>query len=181
METKIEKEFIDVVNKQVLSYKSLAEKAINQIDEKALFIIPNENSNSIAMIMQHIAGNMLSRWTDFRITDGEKEWRNRDLEFEQNYHTKDELMAFWNKGWACYISALESIQPHEILNTLKIRGEAHTIMAAIHRQLAHYPYHIGQIVYLCKLLKDKEWDTLSIAKNKSQAFNKNTFNENNNV
>ncbi len=179
METSIAKEFLRTLIKQSLYYQSVADRAIAQIEDKQLFIVPNENSNSIAMIMQHIAGNMLSRWTDFRTTDGEKEWRNRDSEFEQNYHSKDELIAFWNKGWACYLSAIESIQAHELINTLKIRGEAHTIMDAINRQLAHYPYHIGQIVCLCKFLKDQEWETLSIAKNKSQAFNQDAFNKNN--
>jgi hypothetical protein len=175
METEIEKEFIEVLNKQVLSYKSLAEKAIAQIDEPALFIVPNENSNSIAMIMQHLAGNMLSRWTDWKTTDGEKAWRDRDTEFEAIIQTQKELIAFWNKGWDCYLSAMQNLQSSDLMVDVYIRGERHTLMAAAIRQLVHYPYHIGQIIYLCKLLKDKEWDTLSIAKNKSKAFNENRF------
>jgi hypothetical protein len=167
----IESEFLRTTIKQSYYYQSIANKALAQIDEKLLFTVPNENSNSLAMIIQHLAGNMLSRWTDFRTTDGEKEWRNRDSEFEPNNQSKDQLMDFWNKGWACYLSAIESIQPEELLNTLKIRGESHTYIDAMHRQLAHYPYHVGQIVFLCKLLKDSEWNTLSIAKNKSKDFN----------
>jgi hypothetical protein len=168
METAIEIEFLKTLIKQSYYYQSIANKALEQIDDKLLFVIPNENSNSLAMIMQHLAGNMLSRWTDFRTTDGEKDWRNRDTEFEQNEHSKTQLLDFWNKGWACYLSAIESIQPHELMHSLKIRNESHTYISAIHRQLVHYPYHVGQIVFLCKLLKDSEWNSLSIAKNKSE-------------
>ncbi len=175
METTIEIEFLRTLIKQSYYYQSIANKALEQIDESMLFVLPNENSNSLAMIMQHLAGNMLSRWSDFRTADGEKTWRERDTEFEPNYHSKNELMAFWNKGWACYLSAIESIQPEELLNTLKIRGEVHTYVDAVHRQLAHYPYHVGQIVFLSKLLKEKEWHTLSIAKNKSKDFNNEKF------
>jgi Protein of unknown function (DUF1572) len=175
METAFAKEFLRTTIKQSYYYQSIANKALEQIDEKLLFVVPNENSNSLAIIMKHLAGNMLSRWTDFRTTDGEKEWRNRDTEFEQNDHSKLQLMNFWNKGWVCYLSAIESIQPEELLNTLKIRGESHTYIDAIHRQLAHYPYHVGQIVFLCKLLKDGEWESLSIAKDKSREFNDGKF------
>jgi hypothetical protein len=171
----IETEFLRTLIKQSYYYQSIANKALEQVDDKMLFVVPNENSNSLAMIMQHLAGNMLSRWTDFRTTDGEKEWRNRDAEFEPNKYSNVQLMDFWNKGWACYLSAIESIQPEELLNTLKIRGESHTYIDAMHRQVAHYPYHVGQIVFLCKLLKDGEWDTLSIAKNKSKDFNNEKF------
>jgi Protein of unknown function (DUF1572) len=174
----IEIEFLRTLIKQSYYYQSIANKALEQIDESLLFVIPNDNSNSLAIIMQHLAGNMLSRWTDFRTTDGEKEWRNRDTEFESNEHSKAQLIDFWNKGWACYLSAIESIQPAELLHTLKIRGEAHTYIDAIHRQLAHYPYHVGQIVFLCKLLKTGEWDSLSIAKNKSNDFNDKKFKNN---
>jgi Protein of unknown function (DUF1572) len=171
----IESEFLITTIKQSYCYQSIANKALEQVDDKMLFVVPNENSNSLAMIMQHLAGNILSRWIDFRTADGEKEWRNRDAEFEPNDYSKSQLMDFWNKGWACYLSAIESIQPEELLNTLKIRGESHTYIDAMHRQLAHYPYHVGQIVFLCKLLKDSEWDTLSIAKNKSKDFNNEKF------
>jgi hypothetical protein len=127
------------------------------------------------MIMQHLAGNMLSRWTDFRTTDGEKDWRNRDSEFEQTFSNKKDLMLFWDKGWHCYLEAMKTLQPNELLNSVYIRGEKLTIIDVVNRQLMHYPYHIGQIVYLCKFLKDGEWQTLSIAKNKSKDFNQEMF------
>jgi hypothetical protein len=129
------------------------------------------------MIMQHIAGNMLSRWTDWKTTDGEKEWRNRDTEFEPTLKTQKELMAFWEKAWNCYLVAMQNLQATDLMADVFIRGERHTLISAATRQLTHYPYHIGQIIYLCKLLKEKDWDTLSIAKNKSGGFNQEKFGE----
>jgi hypothetical protein len=175
MEVTIANEFIRTVNKQMLAYRLLAEKAIDQVEAPLLFTILNENSNSVAMIMQHLAGNMLSRWTDYKTTDGEKPWRERDTEFEPNYHSKEDLLLFWNKGWTCFETAIKNLKPEELLDTILIRGEKHTVIDAVNRQLAHYPYHIGQIIFLCKLLKEKNWDTLSIAKNKSKDYNDERF------
>lgn len=167
--------FLESSKRLFLYYKTLAEKAIDQIDEDQLFFSANEDTNSIAIIVQHLAGNMLSRWTDFLTTDGEKDWRNRDGEFEENYKTKDELLVFWNKGWDCLFDAINSLQPEQLTNIIYIRKEGHTVMDAINRQLAHYPYHVGQIVFYAKMLKKAEWNSLSIPKNKSNDYNADKF------
>lgn len=156
-------------------YKKLGDDAMAQIKEEKLFFQPNEDSNSIAIIVQHLAGNMLSRWTDFLTSDGEKEWRNRDAEFEAVIKTKEELIAFWNKGWQCLFYALEPLTENDLNTLIYIRNEGHTVMEAINRQLAHYPYHVGQIVFLAKMLTDNEWKSLSIPKNKSQEYNQEKF------
>jgi hypothetical protein len=122
-------------------------------------------------------GNMLSRWTDFMTTDGEKEWRNRDLEFESKQHTKAELIAFWDEGWACLFEALAEINDDQLSEIIYIRNESHTVMEAIHRQLAHYPYHVGQIVFIAKMLCDNNWQSLSIPKGSSVAYNAAKFGE----
>lgn len=144
----------------------MGEKAIDQLDENSLNFQYNKESNSIAIIMQHLWGNMKSRWTDFLTTDGEKPWRERDAEFEKGILTKIELLEKWNKGWNCVITALDSLQAKDLEKTITIRGEAHTVVAAINRQIAHYAYHVGQIVYIAKILKDTDWQTLSIARSK---------------
>ncbi len=167
--------YLESVKKQFLYYKTIGEKAIEQLEPKKLFISFNEETNSIAMIIQHLSGNMLSRWTDFRTTDGEKEWRNRDEEFEEKIDTKELLMQCWDKGWNCFFEALHSISPKQLNDIIYIRNEGHTIVEAINRQLAHYPYHIGQIVFYAKMLSEKEWNSLSIPKNKSNNYNKDKF------
>ena len=156
-------------------YKKLGDDAMAQITEEKLFFQPNEDSNSIAIIVQHLAGNMLSRWTDFLTSDGEKEWRNRDAEFETVIKTKEELISFWNKGWQCLFDALEPLTENDLDTVIYIRNEGHTVMEAINRQLAHYPYHVGQLVFLAKMLADNEWKSLSIPKNKSQEYNQEKF------
>ena len=135
------------VKKQMLYYKTVAEKAIDQLEEEQLFVSVNDNSNSIATIMKHMAGNMHSRWTDFLTSDGEKEWRNRDGEFENTINSKEELLTIWNKGWDCFFKAIEKLKPEELTTIIYIRNEGHTVIDAINRQLCHYPYHIGQIVF----------------------------------
>lgn len=167
--------FLESAKRLFLYYKTLAEKAIDQLEEEQLFFSANEDTNSIAIIIQHLAGNMLSRWTDFLTTDGEKDWRNRDGEFEKNYKTKAELMAFWTKGWDCLFNAVNSLTPSQLSEIIYIRKEGHTVMDAINRQLAHYPYHVGQIVFYAKMLKTTEWDSLSIPKNKSNDYNADKF------
>ncbi|MDZ4757684.1 MAG: DUF1572 family protein [Bacteroidota bacterium] len=152
-------------------YKALAEKAIAQLDEKELFYLPDPESNSIAIIMRHLAGNMISRWTDFLTTDGEKPDRNRDAEFEQDDLTEGKLILYWEQGWKVFLDTLHSLQPDDLQKTIYIRKEPYTVMEAIARQLAHYSYHIGQIVFIAKHLKNTDWKTLSIAKGKSQDFN----------
>ena len=162
--------------KQFQYYKQLGEKTFSQLSEQDLFWQYNENSNSIAIIVNHLSGNMLSRWTDFLTTDGEKEWRNRDEEFEAQIQSKDELLEKWQRGWNCMFDALKRIKKEEDLEqVIYIRNEGHTVIEAINRQLAHYPYHVGQILFIGKLLKDAEWNSLSIPKNKSSDYNQNKF------
>ena len=161
------KEFLQSVSKVFLQYKTIAEKAIEQLEPKRLFIQPNENSNSISVIMKHMAGNMISRWTDFLTTDGEKPNRNRDEEFENNITDKKELFLYWEKGWKVFFDTLHSLKSEDLQRTIYIRKEAHTVLEAINRQLAHYAYHVGQIVYAAKMLKETEWNSLSIPKKKS--------------
>lgn len=167
--------YLESVKKQFLYYKMLGEKAIAQLEPEQLFVSVNEDTNSIAAIVKHISGNMLSRWTDFLTTDGEKEWRNRDAEFENDQQSKDEVILGWDKGWDCFLTALNSLKPEQLSDIIYIRNEGHTVIEAINRQLAHYPYHIGQIVFYAKQLKKNDWDSLSIPKNKSGNYNAEKF------
>lgn len=153
-------------------YKSLGEKALAQINDESLFRMPDEKSNSISVIVKHLHGNMLSRWTDFLTTDGEKEWRDRDSEFEETIETRDEVMKQWNEGWACVFNALNTLQPEDFDKTVYIRNMGQTVLEAIMRQMAHYAYHIGQIVYLARLFNEGDWKTLTIPKGGSAAYNK---------
>lgn len=171
----INNQYLESSKRLFLYYKTIAEKAIEQLEEEQLFFIANEDTNSIAIIVQHLAGNMLSRWTDFLTTDGEKESRNRDGEFEENYNSKAELMTFWNRGWNCLFETLNSLEAEQLSEIVYIRQEGHTVMDAINRQLAHYPYHIGQIVFYAKMLKKSDWTSLSIPKNKSKDYNADKF------
>lgn len=149
-------------------YKKLGERAFAQLSDGDFFRTIDDESNSIAVIIKHIAGNMLSRWTDFLTTDGEKPERNRDMEFVMLPETKkDEVLAYWEKGWKCTFAALEPLTPDDLLRTVRIRGEDHTVVQSINRQIAHYANHIGQIVYLAKHFKSSEWQSLSVPKNKS--------------
>ncbi len=154
------------------AYKKLAEKALDQLKDEEYFATLDEESNSIAVIMKHIAGNMLSRWTDFLTTDGEKPDRYRDMEFViEPQTTKADLLAYWGKGWACLLNALEPLTPEDFDRKVLIRGEEHTVVQAINRQLTHYAYHIGQIVFLAKHFRSSEWKSLSIPRNRSAEFN----------
>ena len=153
-------------------YKTLAERAFAQINDQDFFKTLDKESNSIAVNMKHLAGNMISRWTDFLTTDGEKPERDRDMEFEMlPGTTKADLLAYWEKGWKCVFDAVEPLQPDDLLRTIRIRGQDHTVIQAINRQLAHYAYHVGQIVFLAKHFKSTEWQSLSVPRNKSAAFN----------
>ncbi len=167
--------YLASVTQQFLYYKSLGEKAMEQLEPEQLFSQWGEDGNSIAMIVQHMAGNMLSRWTDLFTTDGEKEWRNRDEEFEPVLKDKEAVMKKWRQGWNCFTAVLNQLQPEDLAKTILIRNEPHTVTEAINRQLAHYPYHVGQIVFIAKTLKGHSFDSLSIPKNKSAAFNSQKF------
>ena len=167
----IEKSFLESAIKRLSYYKDLGDKTFEQLADADFHFKPNEESNSIAIIIQHIAGNMLSRWTDFLTTDGEKEWRNRDMEFEEQPLSKQQLVDFWQKGWDCLLDALNSLSPEDLLRTIYIRNEGLLVIDAINRQLAHYPYHVGQIIYVAKVIKNNNWQNLSIAKGHSAQFN----------
>ncbi len=164
--------YISSARRQFQYYKLLGEKAIGQLKDDQLFFQPGTESNSIAVIVKHMWGNMLSRWTNFLTKDGEKEWRKRDEEFENDLQNKAEIMQKWEEGWQCLFAALEQIDDQSIGRIIYIRKEGHTVLEAINRQLAHYSYHIGQIVFLAKMLRDTEWNSLSIPRNQSETYNR---------
>src|ERR1044071_1639161 len=165
--------YLEDAVKAFRAYKKLAEKAIAQLQDEEFFVTLDEEANSVAVIMKHIAGNMLSRWTDFLTSDGEKPDRNRDMEFViESQTTKDDMLAYWERGWAALFAALEPLRPEDFEKTVKIRGEERTSVQAINRQMTHYAYHIGQIVFLAKHFRSAEWKSLSIPKNRSVEFNR---------
>ncbi|MBL7730208.1 MAG: DUF1572 family protein [Chitinophagaceae bacterium] len=168
------KEFLTTATKRLKYYKDLGDKTLEQLNDWDIHYQPNDEANSIAIIVQHLAGNMLSRWTNFLTEDGEKEWRNRDDEFEIHQYTKQQLLELWEKGWACFLDTLGSLKKKDLKKTVTIRQESLTVIDAINRQLAHYPYHIGQIVHIGKTIKGKNWKNLSIPKGESQAYNNNS-------
>lgn len=151
-------------------YKELAERAISQATDPQLYQRLDEDANSIAIVMQHMAGNMKSRWTNFLSEDGEKPWRNRDSEFEQPPSTREALLQLWEAGWNCVFQTLESLMDADLSLSVSIRGEAYSVMQAIHRQIAHYAYHCGQIVLLAKHFQHAQWTSLTIPKGKSAEF-----------
>jgi hypothetical protein len=168
-------EFIETTKKQFGYYKLLGEKTFGQLSEEQLFFAPNSECNSIAVIVQHLHGNMMSRWTDFLTSDGEKEWRSRDSEFENEKSSQEVIMKLWEECWACLFSALDGLKENDLDKTIYIRNQGHSVIDAIIRQLAHYPYHIGQIVYIGKIIKDNSWTSLSIPRNKSNEYNAEKF------
>lgn len=167
--------YLESVKKQMLYYKTIAEKAIEQLEDNQLFYSANEDTNSISTIINHMSGNMISRWTDFLTMDGEKEWRNRDAEFVESTTTREALLQTWNAGWNCFFNAINDLKQEDLEKIIYIRNEGQTALDAINRQLAHYPYHIGQIVFYAKMLKNDEWTSLSIPKNKSISYNADKF------
>lgn len=171
------KDYLLSVKKQFNYYKTIAEKAMAQVTDEQLQWKYNNESNSISTIVKHLSGNMLSRWTDFLTTDGEKEWRNRETEFENDINSRAELMETWNKGWKCLFEALDSLNPEDLQKEIFIRNLRQTAMDAINRQLAHYPYHIGQIIYIAKMVNDDSWNSLSIPKGQSDQFNTEKFSQ----
>jgi hypothetical protein len=168
-------EYLESVTKQFEYYKMLGDKTFEQIEENKFIWQYNDDSNSIATIVKHLSGNMVSRWTDFLTSDGEKEWRNRDTEFENDIQGRTEILASWNKGWNCLFDSLKNLQATDLDKIIYIRNQGHTVMEAINRQLAHYPYHIGQMVFIGKMLAKNEWKSLSIPKGNSKAFNAEKF------
>lgn len=172
MPADISSDFLATAIKRLLYYKDLGDKTFHQLDEADFHFSPGHDSNSIAVIVQHLAGNMLSRWTNFLTEDGEKEWRARDSEFEKQQLSKQALIDQWEKGWQCFIGTLQSLTAGDLGKQVSIRKEPLTVVDAINRQLAHYPYHIGQIVYLGRMIKGIKWQNLSIPKGGSDQYNK---------
>ncbi|MCE3294605.1 MAG: DinB superfamily protein [Crocinitomicaceae bacterium] len=170
-----EQNYLTSALRQFKFYESLGKKTIDQLEPKGLFFEPAKDTNSIAIIVQHLHGNMLSRWTDFLTSDGEKSWRKRDEEFEVIAQKPEEVLKLWEDGWKCLYAALEPLQPEDLQKIIYIRNEGQTVLEAINRQLCHYSYHVGQIVFIGKILKQESWQSLSIPKNKSQEYNQTKF------
>lgn len=168
-------DYLESVKKQFAYYKMLGEKTFAQLSDEQLFEQYNEESNSIATIVKHLWGNMRSRWTDFLTTDGEKEWRQRDTEFDNDLADRAELLTKWNEGWSCLFDSLNSLTEADLAKEIFIRNQGHTVVEAINRQLAHYPYHVGQIVFLGKMWCNEKWNSLSIPRGNSKEYNTDKF------
>lgn len=171
----MESNYLESVRKQFEYYKLLGDKTIAQLSEEELFWQYNEESNSIAIMVKHLWGNMLSRWTDFLTSDGEKEWRERDAEFESDLDSKAEMLEKWEEGWKCLFDALDTINSENFNTIVYIRNQGHSITEAINRQLAHYAYHVGQLVFVGRMIRGAEWMSLSIPKGASSNYNKDKF------
>ena len=172
------KEYLENIKTQFLSYKEVADKSIAQLNNEDLHWQYNSESNSIAMLMIHLSENMLSRWTDFFTTDGEKLTRNRDLEFEIQNLSHEQLLLQWENGWNCLFTAINSLNEVNFNTPILIRNKKVKLIQSLTRQIAHYPYHIGQISYIAKMILNTKWKTTSIAKGKSKEFIENEFKKN---
>ena len=167
--------YLNSVLKEFNYYKSLGDQTIARLNEEQLNFKPNESSNSISVLTQHLYGNMKSRWTDFLTSDGEKNWRNRDGEFKVNNPSKEVLLNLWDEGWKTLFDAIEALDEKDLYKKIYIRHMNHTVVEAINRQLTHYAFHVGQIVFIGKLVLGKQWYSLSIPLNKSESYNKEKF------
>ncbi|AUC83667.1 hypothetical protein CW733_05720 [Lacinutrix sp. Bg11-31] len=167
--------YLTSVIKQLEYYKNLGDNTFKQLTFEELQWQSHEDANSISIIVKHVIGNMLSRWTNFLTEDGEKEWRHRDQEFEDTFTTNEDLIAAWETGWKCLFDAIRPLTEDDLESIIYIRNQGHTVTEAINRQLAHYSYHIGQIVFLGKLLKGNTWEALSIPKGNSTTYNEEKF------
>ncbi len=159
-------EYLKVIRKQFLAIKTQGDKTLEQLSDEDFFWRPNENSNNICIIIKHMNGNMRSRWTDFLTTDGEKSDRNRDDEFVDDFHSKRDVLLLWEEGWEILFTTINQLRSDDVLKELTIRGEKHTVIEAIERQIAHYASHVGQIIYIAKYIKNENWKTISIPKRK---------------
>jgi hypothetical protein len=177
MSQSTDENFLDSSRKLFRYYKGLGEKAVAQLSDEQVLQQPNEASNSIALIVHHLSGNMLSRWTDFLTSDGEKTWRNREAEFEETYADKKTMMEAWDKGWKCLLDTLDALKPEDLSKIVYIRNEGQSVLEAVQRQLAHYPMHVGQIIYQAKVLKGNDFQSLSIPKGDSESYNDKKFSE----
>ena len=169
------KDYLITAKRDFQYYKTLGEKTFSQLEEKDCFWQFDSESNSIAVIVNHLYGNMKSRWTDFLSSDGEKQWRKRDLEFKNQLKTKAEVLNRWEQGWDCVFKSLDSINEDNFNTKIYIRSQEHSVIQAINRQLTHYAYHVGQVVYIGRLIKGSKWKYLSIPKDKSDDFNQEKF------
>ena len=167
--------YLKSVSKEFNYYKSLGDQTLARLNEEQLNFRPDETSNSIAVLIQHLHGNMMSRWTDLLTTDGEKTWRNRDGEFKINNPSKAALIELWDEGWKTLLDAIEALEESNLDKKIYIRNMSHTVIEAINRQLTHYAFHVGQIVFIGKLILGKEWQSLSIPLNKSESYNTEKF------
>ncbi len=163
--------YLETVKERFASTKSLAERAVKQLTDAELTAEPKPDSNSVAITMKHIAGNQLSRWTEFLTSDGEKSWRHRDTEFEDHEWTRADILAHWERGWSALFEALDALTPSDLTTDVQIRGAPQSVVSAIERQMAHYGYHVGQIVYVARMLKGDAWTTLSVPRGGSSGFN----------
>jgi hypothetical protein len=168
----ISAEFMSAIINSFEANKRLADRAVEQVPDDKLHVALDENTNSIAVIMKHVAGNLLSRWTDFLTTDGEKPERNRDTEFVDAFRSREELLEFWQRGWDCLLNSLKSLKQDDLRKTVFIRGEPHSVPLAIERSLGHTCYHIGQIVQIARFHAGESWQTLTIPRGGSEQFNK---------
>jgi len=165
--------YLDEARRQFRGHKKLGEGALAQLKDEEFLAALDPEANSVAIIVKHLAGNMRSRFTDFLTTDGEKPDRNRDQEFELGPTAKrDDIMRWWETGWSHALSALDELKPEDLTRTVTIRNEPHSVLQAINRQLAHYAYHVGQIVFLAKHFRASEWSSLSVPRGKSEEFNR---------
>ncbi len=165
--------YLEEIRRQLRGHKRLAERAVAQVTDQQLLVTLDPESNSLAILIKHLAGNMRSRFTDFLTTDGEKADRHRDQEFElAGNTTREELLRWWEQGWACVFGTLDSLKPDDLMRTVTIREEPHTVLQALNRALTHYAFHIGQIVFLAKHLGSHHWQTLSVPRGKSEEFNR---------
>ena len=167
--------YLPSIKKRFTIYKDLGDKTFAQLSDEQLFWQYNAESNSISIIVKHLWGNMLSRWTDFLTADGEKEWRQRDAEFENDMGSREELLAKWEEGWHCLLNAINLLTEEDLAKEILIRNEKLSVIDAINRQLAHYAYHVGQIVFIGKMLAGNNWNSLSIPKGKSKEYNADKF------
>ncbi len=168
-------DFLNSVKKQFEYYKMLGDKTFAQLSDEQLFWQYNQESNSIGTIVKHLWGNMLSRWTNFLTTDGEKEWRKRDEEFNDDIENRGELLTKWNEGWQCLFEAINPLNEIHLTEEIYIRNQGHTVVEAINRQLAHYSYHVGQIVFIGKMLCNDTWTSLSVPRGVSKEYDADKF------
>jgi len=171
----MQQDFLDSTRKMFRYYEHLGRRTLDQLSDDQITHEPGDGSNSIEVLVRHLSGNMLSRWTDFLTSDGEKPWRDRDSEFEAPDDTRAELEERWDRGWACLFGALDALSTDDLDRTVRIRNLEHTVIEAIQRQLGHYAYHVGQIVYVGRLMRGEAWETLSVARGASKEYNAKEF------